>query len=237
MLSVIVPLYNERERVAPLVEHLRRLPGVGEVVLADASDDARSKAALAQLAARLTDTGMGEPRIRLVRCPRVGRAAQMNVGAAQCGGEALLFLHCDTRLPTGAAERIGERVARGHAWGWFKLRLDARGAVYRLLERMICLRARLSGIATGDMAMFIQRRVFERERGFAEIALMEDVELSRRLRRRGRPAVIALPATTSARRWQQNGVLRTVLLMWKLRFLYWLGRSPDQLAAVYHHVR
>ena len=235
MLSVIVPLYNERERVAPLVEHLRRLPGVSEVVLADASDEARSKAALAQLAARFTDSG--EPRIRLVRCPRAGRASQMNAGAAQCGGEALLFLHCDTRLPHGAAERIGDCVARGHAWGWFNLRLDARGAVYRLLERMICLRARLSGIATGDMAIFIQRRVFERECGFAEIALMEDVELSRRLRRRGRPGVIALPATTSARRWQQNGVWRTVLLMWKLRFLYWLGRSPDQLAAVYHHVR
>ncbi|MDD9855911.1 MAG: TIGR04283 family arsenosugar biosynthesis glycosyltransferase, partial [Gammaproteobacteria bacterium] len=166
-----------------------------------------------------------------------GRAAQMNAGAAACGGAVLLFLHCDTRLPGAAAARIRDAIERGHAWGWFDLRLDARGPAYRILERMICLRARASGIATGDMALFVTRRAFLAAGGFAEIPLMEDVELSRRLKRLGRPAVINDPALTSARRWRQNGLARTVFLMWKLRFLHWRGRDPARLAAVYDNVR
>ena len=177
------------------------------------------------------------PTIRFLRLDAPGRAAQMNAGAAACGGAVLLFLHCDTRLPGAAAARIRDAVNRGHKWGWFDLRLDARGPAYRILERMICLRARASGIATGDMALFVTRRAFLAAGGFAEIPLMEDVELSRRLKRLSRPAVINDPALTSARRWQQNGLARTVFLMWKLRFLHWRGRDPARLAAVYDNVR
>ena len=233
MISVIVPLYNEGERVSALLAHLRQCPGLGEVVLADASDQPGSLAVIDELEARLE----GDRMIRLLRCRAPGRAVQMNAGAAGCRGSGLLFLHCDTRLPRAAARRIRQRIAGGHVWGWFDLSLDARGPIYRLLERMIRARARATGIATGDMAMFVEREVFAGERGFAEIALMEDVEMSRRLKRRGRPAVIAETALTSARRWRQNGVLRTVLLMWKLRFLYWRGHSPERLAAVYDDVR
>lgn len=267
MISVVVPLYNEGERVLALLDHLRAVRGLAETVLVDASDEAASTAVVEALAGaepmELTEpTEPTEPMelkemetsaaaapsthenrppaaapIRLLRHPAAGRAAQMNAGAAACGGEVLLFLHCDTRLPRRAAARIAAAVNRGRRWGWFDVRLDARGPAYRVLERMICLRARASRIATGDMALFVQRRLFMAEGGFAAIPLMEDVELSRRLKRAGRPAVIADPAVTSARRWRQNGLVRTVLLMWKLRFLYWRGRDPARLAAAYGEVR
>ncbi|MGI9311303.1 MAG: TIGR04283 family arsenosugar biosynthesis glycosyltransferase, partial [bacterium] len=149
----------------------------------------------------------------------------------------LLFLHCDTRLPPDAARRVREALARGCLWGWFDLRLDARGAAYRVVERMINLRARASGIATGDQAMFVLRRVFEQQRGFAGIALMEDVEMSHRLKRLGRPGRIAQAALTSARRWRRHGLARTIWLMWKLRFQYWRGARPDALATRYRDAR
>jgi len=250
--SVVVPLYNEGERVLALLDHLRALRGLAETVLVDASDDAASRAVVNSVipegnlayaresANRAPGDENAAPPIRILRHPTPGRARQMNAGAAACTGDVLLFLHCDTRLPRRAAARIADAIARGRRWGWFDLRLDARGPAYRVLERMICLRARASRIATGDMALFVDRRLFMAEGGFAAIPLMEDVELSRRLkhaRRAGRPAVIADPALTSARRWRQNGLARTVLLMWKLRFLYWRGRDPARLAAAYHDVR
>ena len=257
MISVVVPLYNEGGRARRLLSHLRGLRGLAEAVVVDASDAAGSRAVVAELAAGLEMESMEKqrrwtpavagvataadddagPTIRFLRLDTPGRAAQMNAGAAACGGAVLLFLHCDTRLPGAAAARIRDAIERGHAWGWFDLRLDARGPAYRILERMICLRARASGIATGDMALFVTRRAFLAAGGFAEIPLMEDVELSRRLKRLSRPAVINDPALTSARRWRQNGLARTVFLMWKLRFLHWRGRDPARLAAVYDNVR
>jgi len=239
LISVVVPLYNEGGRARRLLSHLRGLRGLAEAVVVDASDAAGSRAVVAELAAGL-EMEFGENHdmpIRFLRLDAPGRAAQMNAGAAVCGGAVLLFLHCDTRLPGAAAARIRDAIERGHAWGWFDLRLDARGPAYRILERMICLRARASGIATGDMALFVTRRAFLASGGFAEIPLMEDVELSRRLKRLGRPAVINDPALTSARRWRQNGLARTVFLMWKLRFLHWRGRDPARLAAGYDNVR
>jgi len=258
LISVVVPLYNEGGRARRLLSHLRALRGLAEAVVVDASDAAGSRAVVAELAAGLEMESVEKQRrwtpavagvaaatggenhdmpIRFLRLDAPGRAAQMNAGAAACGGAVLLFLHCDTRLPSAAAARIRDAIERGHAWGWFDLRLDARGPAYRILERMICLRARASGIATGDMALFVTRRAFLAAGGFAEIPLMEDVELSRRLKRLSRPAVINDPALTSARRWRQNGLARTVFLMWKLRFLHWRGRDPARLAAVYDNVR
>lgn len=235
MISVIVPVYNEGQRVEQMVAHLRQISGLTEVVLADASDAPASQKVIDALGKRIELDG--DPFVRLVKCQVAGRAAQMNAGAAHCRGTILLFLHCDTRLPTTAAECIAERIATGHVWGWFNLRLDANNAVYRLLEYMINLRSRLCHIATGDQAIFVARHVFKQQRGFAEIVLMEDVEFSRRLKRLDRPRPITQFVVTSARRWQKNGVLRTVLSMWKLRFLYYLGRSPQHLATRYQHVR
>jgi len=231
--SVVVPLYNEGERVFRLLAHLRRMPGLNEAVLADASDQPASLDAIARLRARLR----GQSRIRLLRCAARGRAAQMNAGAAECRGKILLFLHCDTRLPPRALDGAAMRIARGHHWGWFDVRLGARAPLYRILECTINLRARITRIATGDQAMFIRRRVFARERGFAEIELMEDVELSRRLKKHGAPAPLRMQARTSARRWRRHGFARTVWLMWKLRWRYFFGGNPAQLAALYRDAR
>ncbi len=231
--AVVVPLYNEGARVFRLLAHLRGMSGLAEAVLADASDRPASLAALAQLRAQLR----GQSRIRLLRCRARGRAAQMNAGAAECAAPVLLFLHCDTRLPPRALEDAAQCIARGRHWGWFDVRIGARAPVYRVLERMISWRARITRIATGDQAMFVRRRVFAREGGFAGIELMEDVELSRRLKKHGAPAVLATPARTSARRWRRDGFARTVWLMWKLRLRYFLGGNPARLAALYRDVR
>ena len=233
LLSVIVPLYNEGEQVNDLLDHLRELTGLSEAVLVDASDQAASNTVMDELQRRVDN----DPLVTLVRCLRPGRGAQMNIGAAHSSGAVLLFLHCDTRLPAHAAEHISRCIAHGRAWGWFDVRLDTRAPTYRLLERMINLRARVARIATGDQALFVTRRVFAQQRGFAEIPLMEDVELSRRLKRVGAPAVMAQPVLTSARRWQKNGVWRTIFLMWKLRLLYWVGVNPERLAAHYQNIR
>lgn len=249
-ISVIVPLYNEGEAVNELVAHLRQIPDLHEVVLADASDQPRSRTALARLQKNLTrqhnQRNQRDQRttpIRILQCPTRARAAQMNAAAKSCRGTVLLFLHCDTRLPRDCATAITRALTQTNhhqqekIWGWFRLRLHATGARYRLLERMINLRARLSRIATGDQAIFIQRRAFTRAHGFADIALMEDIELSRRLKRLAHPCILPQAVTTSARRWQQNGWLRTILHMWKLRLYYWLGMHPNALAARYQNVR
>ena len=191
-----MPLYNEGAAVADLVAHLAAV--AGEIVLVDASDEAESVAAIEALSAHINDT----QNIRLIRSEKRGRAAQMNAGAAATGGEILLFLHGDTRLPNGATEHIIRAINSGYEWGWFDLRLSAAGVTYRLLERAINLRARLAKIATGDHAMFVTRDRFGA--GFADLALMEDVEICRRLKRESRPAIIAEPVITSARRWQKK---------------------------------
>ena len=234
----MVPLYNEGARVTPLLANLRRVRGLGEVVLVDASDEPKSLKIIDGLAAQIDGERGNDPFFVLVRDAPRGRAVQMNIGARRSRGAVLLFLHCDTRLSRDAAAHITRRINRGRVWGWFDLRLDGRQAIYRLVERMINLRARTFRIATGDQAMFVDRRVFKQSGGFAKIPLMEDVELSRRLKKIAPPAIIAKsPVLTSVRRWRQNGITRTIFLMWSLRLRFWLGDNPARLAAVYRDVR
>ena len=237
MISVVVPLYNEGDRVNHLLTHLRQIPGLAEVVLVDASDEPASIAAMVKLADRLDEQTEVDPLVRLVKYPVSGRAAQMNTGAKICSSAILLFLHCDTRLPFTAAEKILQCINTGSVWGRFNVQLDASSMAFRVIETMINLRSRFRHIATGDQAMFVQKEVFVQQHGFADIALMEDVEISQRLKQIAPPALIGEPVLTSARRWQRDGILRTVLLMWKLRLLYWLGRDPDCLATMYRNAR
>ncbi|CAN0473093.1 unnamed protein product, partial [Phaeothamnion confervicola] len=169
---------------------------------------------------------------RVVVSPR-GRALQMNAGADAARGDVLLFLHADTQLPADADRLVLQGLARsGRVWGRFDVQFDQGGAL-RLVAGAMNIRSRVTGIATGDQAMFVSRAAFEQAGRFPPIALMEDIALSARLKRIGAPLCLTARVTTSAKRWRRDGVMRTVLLMWSLRLRYFLGADPDRLARAY----
>lgn len=162
----------------------------------------------------------------------------MNEGAKACRGEGLLFLHADTRLPPDAKGLIISALAdSGVAGGRFDVRFDSPSPWAGMISTLMNLRSRWTGIATGDQAIFVRRRVFEGLGGFSDIPLMEDIEFSKRLKRAGRIARLRQTVTTSFRRWERQGPLRTITLMWTLRLLYWLGVSPHRLKNFYAVVR
>ena len=163
-----------------------------------------------------------------------GRARQMNAGAERAKGDAMLFLHADTRLPADALTLVRDALCDGqHAWGRFNVRIAGGRTTLRLVAWMMNERSRCTGIATGDQAMFVTRAAFDGVGGFPDQPLMEDVELSKRLRRISPPACLKQLVTTSARRWETHGVWRTILLMWRLRFDYWRGVPAGVLAEDY----
>jgi len=173
-------------------------------------------------------------RVRLLESPR-GRARQMNAGARAARGEVFLFLHADTRLPDGALAAVEAAIKEpGVVGGRFDVRFDNPRAVFRMIAWFMNLRSRWSGISTGDQAIFVRREVFEAMDGYPEMPLMEDVELCRRLKRRGRQVAVRLAVTASARKWEREGALRTILLMWALRFLYMAGVAPERLHRWYY---
>ena len=162
-----------------------------------------------------------------------GRARQMNRGAALASGDILLFLHADTQLPENGLLLIQSALSAKKTWGRFDVRLSGQHPLFRVIEKMMNWRSSFSGISTGDQAIFVLRDQFERIGGFPEQLLMEDVELSRRLKKIVPPFCIRTPLTTSSRRWEQRGIFTTILLMWRLRFLYWLGVDARKLAKMY----
>jgi rSAM/selenodomain-associated transferase 2 len=166
-----------------------------------------------------------------------GRAAQMNLGAAYATGDVLLFLHADCRLEPGALEAAERCLRRGAAAGCFRMRVDAVGAVYRLIDFCATARVRLTGLLYGDQELFVRRKLFEEVGGFPPLRLMEDVFISKMLRRRGRIAVAPQRIVVSARRWRKTGVVRQTLRNWTLTALAAGGVSPDRLAALYPVVR
>ncbi len=236
LISIIVPIYNETNHVAQLLEHLCGLAGVDEVILVDASDHPQSRATVSGHLQALPKTHIAS-RIDLVISNQSGRALQMNLGAKSATGDILVFLHCDTRLPDEAMRLIRQVVENGYAWGRFDISLACKGWVYRLIERMVNLRSRLRRIGTGDQAMFVTADVFKQCEGYPEIALMEDIAMCKKLNRHGRPGLIKKAVVTSARRWQNQGVLETIFLMWKLRLLFWLGVDSTHLASLYRDER
>jgi rSAM/selenodomain-associated transferase 2 len=221
MLSIIVPVLNEARVITALLEQLAPLRTRGaEVIVVDGGSSDETLAIAAALADGAIASGQG-------------RAAQMNAGAAAASGDTLLFLHADTRLPDNADRLIEASLAAGHAWGRFDVRIEGRHPMLGVVACMMNLRSRLSGIATGDQGMFMRRETFNAAGGFPPLALMEDIALSRRLRAVSPPACIAARAVTSGRRWERHGVWRTIVLMWWLRFRYFLGADPEQLARHY----
>lgn len=176
-----------------------------------------------------------QPYVDRLLVSKPGRARQMNTGAQAASGEVLLFLHADTILPERSIELVQERLAQGYQWGRFDLRLSGRAWLLRVVEKMINLRSRLTGIATGDQAIFVLATRFVAMGGYEEIPLMEDVAFSRTMRRqRLAPACLSTTLLTSSRRWEQQGILRTIVLMWMLRWRYFMGTEAKRLVRHYY---
>ena len=220
-LSIVMPVLDEAAGIEATLRALAplRLRGHELIVVDGGSDDGTPA-----LAAGLADRVLAGPR---------GRARQMNSGAALAQGEVLLFLHADTTLPAVADALIDRALQVGARWGRFDVRIAPGPPMLRVVAALMNLRSRLSGIATGDQAIFVERNLFEAVGGYADLPLMEDIELCRRLRAVSRPACLRERVLTSGRRWQRHGVWPTVWLMWRLRWRFWRGEAPERLARLY----
>jgi rSAM/selenodomain-associated transferase 2 len=222
MLSIIVPCLNEAETIVDALRELQSLRARGaEVIVVDGGSRDDSVARALAWADR-------------VLAARRGRALQMNAGAVAANRDILLFLHADCVLPESADHLIIDGLNRARkSWGRFDVTINGRHPLLRIVGALMNARSRLTGIATGDQGIFVTRSLFEAAGRFPEIALMEDVALSRRLKRFSAPLCLRHHIHTSGRRWERHGVLRTVVLMWRLRIAYWLGADPDKLALRY----
>lgn len=222
-LSIVIPVLNEAEGLQPLLAGLEPYQERGcELIFVDGgSQDATPE--------RLQSAGW-----TTLVSPR-GRAQQMNTGAQHASGALLLFLHADTRLPLNADRLLAEALARKPQaqWGRFDVRIEGASPMLRVIAFFMNARSRLSGIATGDQAMFIRKSTFTAVGGFPNIALMEDIALSKRMKAWGPPLCLRTPVVTSGRRWMEHGVWKTIFLMWRLRWQYWLGADPNTLARHY----
>lgn len=221
-ISIIIPTVNEARTIGETLTALAPARERGhEVLLVDGG----STDGTAALAENGTDRVLSAPR---------GRARQMNRGAEVARGEVLWFLHADTRPTVEALDALERAVDDGAAWGHFRMRLSGGGLLLGLVGTLINLRTRLTGIASGDQGIFVRRELFDTVDGYADIALMEDIELSSRLGRYASPVLLGPPLVTSSRRWRQRGTWRTIFLMWRLRLSYYLGADPEELARRYY---
>ena len=226
--SIILPVLNERDLITPLMDHLESLEGSEncEIIVVDGSPDGGTIKAIARQG------------VQCIKSPR-GRASQMNAGAAMAAGEILIFLHADTRLPRQALELINQAMTRqALIGGAFDLQIDTKRRVLKIIARIASLRSRLTGIPYGDQAIFMRRDDFKRMGGYPEIPLMEDVALMRKIKRaKGRICFVPEPVFTSARRWEQEGILFTTMRNWLLLSAYTLGVAPERLAKYYKAAR
>jgi len=222
-ISFIIPTLNEATVLAQTLASLRQSTTAlnSEIILIDGGSQDQTIAIAAPLTDRIIQT-------------KAGRALQMNAGAQIAQGEWLMFLHADTLLPQNIESIWRDKIMPAkQAWGRFNVRLSGSHPHLQLVAHLMNLRSKMTGIATGDQAIFVRRALFQTIGGYAQIPLMEDIELSKRLKRLSRPLCIDAPLVTSSRRWEQRGIWRTILLMWKLRFLYFLGVSPSRLVKQY----
>lgn len=217
-LSIVVPILNEASLVPELLAHLQSWQNrMCEIVLVDGGSCDGTLQVLRNSPFKVIESARG-------------RAAQMNAGAACAAGDILIFLHADTRLPEGADSMVlGTLETGGRDWGRFDVRIIGESRLLPVVARMMNWRSRLTGISTGDQAIFVRRKLFEQIGGFPQQALMEDVELCKRLKKFSAPACLGECVVTAGRRWESRGVWRTIRLMWWLRFAYWLGADPEKL--------
>jgi rSAM/selenodomain-associated transferase 2 len=222
--SIIIPMLDEAAAIVPLLAGLQAWRAAGaELIVVDGGSADDSVALAAPLASATISAGRG-------------RARQLYAGAARARGEILIFLHADSRLPPTALPRIAAAIDGGACWGRFDVRIAGRLRGLALVAWMMNWRSRLTGIATGDQAMFVSRAAFAGVGGFAELPLMEDIVLSRALRARAWPACLGERVTTSGRRWEKHGLWRTIFAMWRLRLRFFLGANPAELARDYGYV-
>ena len=224
-ISIIVPVLNEISLLHQQLEQFRTLDAEYQLIFCDGG----SKDGTYQL---LHTWGL------TVLQSDAGRALQMNRGAAEASGDLLLFVHADTRIKNEDIQAMIEAMqVTGVVGGHFDVRLSGQAWPFRVIEWMINMRSCLSKISTGDQCQFVRRDVFEGMQGFPKQPLMEDVEFAKRLKRLGRVICLHRKVETSSRRWETKGICKTIWLMWRLRFLYWLGESPDKLVKEYRHAR
>ncbi len=221
IISFIIPTLNEAETIADCLLSLQAFRQRGhEVIVVDGGS-------------RDDTVILTNSKVDIITAAPMGRARQLNHGVKQASGELLVFLHADTILPEDA-ERVLQQVTSGNqVWGRFDVQLTGTNRLFRVIEFFMNWRSRLSGIATGDQAIFVTRQLFERTGGFPEIALMEDIDFSRKLKTICRPVCLRQRVLTSSRRWEQNGIIKTVLHMWSLRLRHAFGTSPDKLLGDY----
>jgi len=220
LISIVIPVLNEEKKLPDLLSHLQQFRKQGhELIVVDGGSHDNSL----MLAQEYADS---------VIVSIAGRAVQMNSGASVAKGDVFLFLHSDTVLPDNALELISNHFKKPF-WGRFDVRLSSDKFIFRIIERFINLRSRLTSINTGDQAIFIDSQLFHSMGGFPEIALMEDIAISKKLKNIVSPICLKQKVITSSRRWESRGIVATVLLMWKLRLYYFFGVSPDKLNRLY----
>ena len=223
-ISIIVPVHDEAAIIATALQALAPFRQRGaEVIVVDGG----SQDGTAELARPHADGVIGAKR---------GRGAQMNAGARIARGEMLLFLHADTKLPPDADRLVVRGLAGANGWGRFDVHIEGQSPLLALVAVLMNWRSRLTGIATGDQAIFASRKIFAEAGGFPEIPLMEDIAFSQRLKGIARPICLTAQVVTSGRRWERHGVLRTMLMMWRLRLAFFLGADPAALARRYGYV-
>ena len=217
--SIIIPAYNEASQLEgslkKLFEDLPENAGI-EVILSDGGSTDNTLAIARKYPCKILNSA-------------IGRSRQMNSACRHANGEFLLFLHADSSLP----DNWLNQVQGSPKWGFFPVKLSGRHWLLRVIERAINLRSRISRVATGDQGLYFSRSFFQALEGFPDIPIMEDIAISKRARKFSEPCIGQNPVVTSSRRWEQNGIIKTVFLMWGLRFAYWLGISPDRLYRIY----
>lgn len=219
-LSLVIPVLNEQGNLEQLAAHLRQQAGFTEVIVVDGGsvDDSRNVATIFADHVVQSDSG---------------RAVQMNQGVKAASGDYVLFLHADTRLPEDFANVFEQWSSGQPVWGFFPVILDGSHWLFRIIERGINLRSRITACASGDQAICVNKNYFDSMGGYPRISLMEDVALSNLLAKQSRPAIFSEPVITSSRRWEKRGIIKTICLMWIIRLFYYLGVSPDRLGAWY----
>ena len=232
MISIIMPVYREGNAFISRLKILLATQPIEQFIIVDGGNYARVELMKTKIGIRIKT-----PQFQYLSTFEPGRAKQMNHGALQSSGEYLLFLHADTTLPRDALAHIKLGLDAGWHWGRFDVELVAQRKryrwVYEKIARMINWRSATTGIATGDQAIFMTRAAFDLVGGFEDIAIMEDIAMSKRLGNIGPPLCLESKVKTSARRWEQNGIIRTIILMWLLRLAFFMGVAPSLIAKLY----